>query len=68
MLGKSRATTLDDARILFDLAREEMGRHVVGRQQVVERLALIDTRDQQGATSRRMTDDRNGTGSRANHG
>ena len=33
-----------EARILFDLVREEIGRHVVGHQQLVERLALIGTR------------------------
>jgi hypothetical protein len=36
--------TLADARILFDLIREEIGRHVVGHQQLVKRLALIGTR------------------------
>ena len=46
MLCISRTAGRDPAkaRILFDLVREEIARHVVGYQQLVERLALIGTR------------------------
>ena len=44
MLCVSRTVALAEACVLFDLIWEEIGRHVVGHQQLVKRLALIGTR------------------------
>ena len=43
-MSRPHAASLAEARILFGLVREEIGRHIVGHQQLLERLALIGTR------------------------